>query len=283
MPAVAPIPFRAILHPTDFSEMSQVAFAHALKLATLARAKFTIIHTENALGETIEWSAFPGVRSTLAGWGLLEAGSPPDAVFEKLGMGVRKVDLLDANPAHGILRFLESHQADLVVLASHRREGLSSWLHGSVAEPIAREASLPVLFLPESCPGFVESATGATRLQRILVPVDHSPRPEPALSCVRALARLLEAGPVELKLLYVGREAAQPAIRRSGEPGFTTERLVRQGATSDTIVAVANELEVDLIAMATEGRHGILDALRGSTSEQVVRRAPCPVLAVPTE
>jgi nucleotide-binding universal stress UspA family protein len=33
--------------------------------------------------------------------------------------------------------------------------------------------------------------------------------------------------------------------------------------------------------MATAGRDGFLDALRGSTTEQVVREAPCPVLALP--
>ncbi|HEX2928596.1 MAG TPA: universal stress protein [Candidatus Binatia bacterium] len=33
--------------------------------------------------------------------------------------------------------------------------------------------------------------------------------------------------------------------------------------------------------MATEGRHGFVDAVRGSVTEQVVRGAPCPVLAVP--
>ena len=33
--------------------------------------------------------------------------------------------------------------------------------------------------------------------------------------------------------------------------------------------------------MATEGRHGVVDALRGSVTERVVRDAPCPVLAVP--
>ena len=281
MPAAAP--FRSILHPTDFSEVSQVAFAHALKLAISARAKFTIVHTETAVGETIDWSAFPGVRSTLTGWGLLEPGSPPEAVFETLGLSVRKVDVVDSNPAHGILRFLENHPADLVVLASHRREGLSSWLHGSVAQPIARAASLPVLFLPESAPGFVEPASGSSRLHRVLVPIDHRPRPEPALACVRTLARLLEPGPVELKLLHVGREASQPAVRRVHEQGFPVERLARPGGVTETILDTARELDVDLIAMATEGRHGILDALRGSTSEQVVRRAPCPVLAVPIE
>jgi nucleotide-binding universal stress UspA family protein len=38
---------------------------------------------------------------------------------------------------------------------------------------------------------------------------------------------------------------------------------------------------VDLIIMATEGRRGIVDALRGSVTDRVVRGAPCPVLAVP--
>jgi nucleotide-binding universal stress UspA family protein len=33
--------------------------------------------------------------------------------------------------------------------------------------------------------------------------------------------------------------------------------------------------------MPTAGHHGVLDALRGSTTERVIRHAPCPVLALP--
>jgi nucleotide-binding universal stress UspA family protein len=33
--------------------------------------------------------------------------------------------------------------------------------------------------------------------------------------------------------------------------------------------------------MVTEGSHGFLDALRGSTTQQIIRQAPCPVLAIP--
>ncbi len=47
-----------------------------------------------------------------------------------------------------------------------------------------------------------------------------------------------------------------------------------------TLFRAADEREVDLIVMATAGRDGFLDALRGSVTEQVLRRAPCPVLAV---
>ena len=37
----------------------------------------------------------------------------------------------------------------------------------------------------------------------------------------------------------------------------------------------------DLIGMPTMGHHGFLDALRGNTTERLLRQAPCPVLAVP--
>jgi len=40
-------------------------------------------------------------------------------------------------------------------------------------------------------------------------------------------------------------------------------------------------MKANLIGMATAGHHGLLDALRGSTTERVLRQAPCPVLAIP--
>ena len=54
-----------------------------------------------------------------------------------------------------------------------------------------------------------------------------------------------------------------------------TERMRRE------ILAEAEEAESDLIVTATDGRNGVLDAFRGSFTERIVERAPCPVLAVP--
>ena len=48
----------------------------------------------------------------------------------------------------------------------------------------------------------------------------------------------------------------------------------------NTIVDTALELDVDLIGMPTAGHHGVFDALRGSTTERVIRHAPCPVFAL---
>jgi nucleotide-binding universal stress UspA family protein len=57
--------------------------------------------------------------------------------------------------------------------------------------------------------------------------------------------------------------------------------MLRSGDVVSTIVDVAIEFDVDFIGMPTAGHRNILDALRGSTTERVIRHAPCPVIAVP--
>lgn len=63
-----------ILHPTDFSQASLVAFHHALKAALIAQAQLTLLHV--ATGESGELMDFPGVRDTLARWRPLPKDSP---------------------------------------------------------------------------------------------------------------------------------------------------------------------------------------------------------------
>ena len=110
----------SILHPTDFSEGSQVAFHHALKAALLAKSKLSLLHVSPEA--TSEWSDFPGVRETLERWGILPAGSPRSAV-PQLGIDVEKVIARQSNPVRSVLHYLGKHPADLIVLAAHQHEG----------------------------------------------------------------------------------------------------------------------------------------------------------------
>ena len=55
---------------------------------------------------------------------------------------------------------------------------------------------------------------------------------------------------------------------------------VCRGIPHEEIVRLAEERQVDLIVMATHGRGFISHAFMGSTTERVIRAAPCPVLAV---
>jgi nucleotide-binding universal stress UspA family protein len=66
-------------------------------------------------------------------------------------------------------------------------------------------------------------------------------------------------------------------------PGWQWNGIVRSGDIIDAIVQTATDMATNLIVMSTDGRNGFLDALRGSHSERVLRRAPCPLLAIPAE
>jgi len=62
----------------------------------------------------------------------------------------------------------------------------------------------------------------------------------------------------------------------------TTERHFVEGDVATEILRLAQETNSDLIVMGTHGRTGLARLLMGSVAEQVVRKAPCPVLTVKT-
>jgi nucleotide-binding universal stress UspA family protein len=62
--------------------------------------------------------------------------------------------------------------------------------------------------------------------------------------------------------------------------GISIRTEVREGHASDEIVAAAQKLENDLIAMGTYGWKGVNSAIMGSTTNRVISHASCPVLVV---
>ena len=277
------VPFvHSVFHPSDFSPESANAFAHALAIALIRRTEFAILHSgRNHLAED-EWTRFPPVRATLERWGLLEKGSPRSAIFDALAVRVKKVNLRSLSPLAAALNYLERHPTDLIVLATEGREGLPRWIRPSLAEKLARRSATMTLFVPNAARGFVSLEDGEVRLRRILVPVDHRPRPQAAITYATRTTAMTAGAPIEILLLHVGDGEEMPEIELPEAPSCSWKRLQRSGEAVEEIIRVAAEQDVDLIAMATQGHDGVLDALRGSVTEQVVRRAPCPVLAVPT-
>lgn len=269
---------RSIVHPTDFSEASAGAFAHALRIAVTAKAALTILHVSSNAA-TDDWAAFPHIRRTLANWGMMDENESTEAIHAKLGVLVRKVEIMPQSPLDGILRFLETHPASLIVLSTEGRQGVARWLHGSVAEGLAREARTPTLFVPAKARGFVDLKRGEVRLRHVLIPVDREPKPAAAVATIMDFAHLLAGMEAEERLLHVGRDA--PQVQRPAAPQRSIPVESRSGDVVASIIDAANEWMADLIGMPTAGHHGFLDALRGSTTERVLRQAPCPLLAVP--
>jgi nucleotide-binding universal stress UspA family protein len=76
---------------------------------------------------------------------------------------------------------------------------------------------------------------------------------------------------------YAKSELAKLA-EESRQRGVNVREVIVQGRPSEEVVRLAAEETVDLIVLGTHGRGVIDKALFGSTTERVVRRAPCPVL-----
>jgi len=142
----------------------------------------------------------------------------------------------------------------------------------------------------------------ATRLKRLLVPIDFSAPSIKALryavplaeklAAIICLVTVVEKGSFlhDLKRMpivfseetLVEDAKAKLVIMAQKEVGKLTPVIpqVRVGKAHEEIVAAAKKLEVDLIIISTHGYTGLKHALLGSTAELVVRHAPCPVLVV---
>jgi len=133
-------------------------------------------------------------------------------------------------------------------------------------------------------------------LKKILVPVDFSECSDKALEYAAALAGEFAA---KITLLHV----VQPypgvpdfynlpveslpdtkedleALRKTVGDAVDCQTSVRFGKPATEIIDAASDLDVDLIILSTHGHTGVTRAILGSTTEQVVRRAGCPVLVV---
>jgi nucleotide-binding universal stress UspA family protein len=253
-----------------------------MALAVYRQAQFTMLHVVGKDQAIDFWAEFPQVRGTLERWGLLEEGSEKSAVSEKLALDVAKINVRDTDPLKAILGYLGDRPTDLIVLATEGRDGLPRWIKPSLAERVSRRSRAMTLFVPHGSGGFVSLDTGEVRLKRILVPVDRKPSPQSAITYAARAAVMSPQDDVTLSALHIGATPDWPAWELPQLKTCTVEKVHRDGPVVEEIVKAAEDLSADLIVMATEGTTGVLDMLRGSVTQQVLRSAPCPVLAVPS-
>jgi nucleotide-binding universal stress UspA family protein len=67
---------------------------------------------------------------------------------------------------------------------------------------------------------------------------------------------------------------------RADDPAVQVEHFLEDGDAAAVILRVAETTPCDLIVMGTHGRTGLARLLMGSVAEEVVRKAPCPVLTL---
>jgi nucleotide-binding universal stress UspA family protein len=139
------LPYRTILHATDFSACSRAAFRLACALARDFGARLIVLHVQP-----------PPVATVETGYLILPVDATRDELMQQL-RGLRPDDpsvaveyrLAEGEPAATILRVALDTRSDLVVLGTHGRHGLPRLLLGSVAEDVLRRAQCPVVTIKE--------------------------------------------------------------------------------------------------------------------------------------
>jgi nucleotide-binding universal stress UspA family protein len=139
---------RRIVHPSDFSPASRPAFRKALELAKTYGAQLIVVHVLPMLPVPGDAYVPPSV------WNDLERGQRTTAqrglgrlVAQAKKARVRATSaLLDIGVTHErIVRFARARRADLIVMGTHGRSGLTRALLGSVASRVLASARCPVV------------------------------------------------------------------------------------------------------------------------------------------
>ncbi len=146
------INFKLILCPVDFSTTSTHALETAIELATELNAKIHLVHVyqypsfslpEADLATPIDLSIQEGyverLESQLA---KLKKKYTDDA------LNIINTTLVEGVPYVEIIHTAKEINADLIIVGTHGRTGLSHMLLGSVAERVVRSSTIPVLSVP---------------------------------------------------------------------------------------------------------------------------------------
>jgi nucleotide-binding universal stress UspA family protein len=135
------LPIHTILHPTDFSDASKSAFEMACSLARDYRAKLVLLHVippAHIFAPDGVAVAFPS-----------EQPFDAQAKLATLHPDDPRVDVdhhvVEGDPATEILKAASIQKADVIVMGTHGKTGLTRLLVGSVAEDVMRKAPCPVL------------------------------------------------------------------------------------------------------------------------------------------
>jgi nucleotide-binding universal stress UspA family protein len=216
------------------------------------------------------------VRVTLFHSGDRKALREAEKVFRKRGLPAETI-AGDGPPAREIALLAKTGRGDLIAMLTHGRRGPLRALRGSVAEEVLRKTSLPVLL---ARPGL---SKGPWRL--VLAALDGSARAERVLPLA---SRLAKAAGTPLYLLRAygpggGREARdylEATRARLERQGVASIPVARRGASAAAILSYARDVGAHVLCLTTHGRTGLKRLFLGSVAEEVVRRSPCPVLAL---
>ena len=283
--------FRHVLVPLDGSKLAEDVLGVVESLATHLGSKVTLLHVvERAAPERVHGQSH--LTDAAAGRAYLEG------VASKLrdrGIDVsthvheRSVD----DVAAAIDAHAHEYNVDLIAMCKHGRTGLRHRLAGSIAQQILQGGSIPILLRSPRDTG----SPAPFELKQLLVPVDFEHDTDLVLevaaevarpygACIdlmtaipslaedrrdNAVARLLPGA--TMIALQMAREDAMEELDRRAvqlmQRGVQIQTRVREEDPATAILREAEEIDADVIVLATHARAGLDAWYVGSTGDRV--------------
>jgi nucleotide-binding universal stress UspA family protein len=283
-----------VLVPTDFSVPSKMAVNYGIALARKFRARLTLMHVlgvKPLLSNIAEID--PHFEEKLGQEALQQLAAlvaPEDEddldlqTVIKFG-GVQKA----------IINVVKEQHADIIVLGTHGHGRIGRLVLGSTTERVLRKLGIPVMTVRE---------TRAMTFKRILLATDLSESSTRALDFALNLAHLLRTDVVAVHTLdkqmmssiedavrtelhdlalQQARQKLAMIVTEGRRRGIEISTLLREGTAADEILKTAEDVDADLILLATTRKGAVERILIGATAERVVREARIPVLCVPAK
>ncbi len=291
--------YKQILVSLDGSAFAESALPLALEISRRTGAK---VHLATVL-EPVTSFAYEGWEGAAVEWSEQYLEDVIGRIEGKAGDEVTHA-VLSGHTVETLQKECEDRSVDLVVMASHGRGALSRLWLGSVADGFVRQTDVPVLLVRPD-----EDAEPRTSFEQsfetLLIPLDGSDLSEDALAHATEFGELFDSAyhltrivsyPVDVASPYlphtaqINQQIMEDAKKGAGEYlEQQAEAMRRRGLRVTTSVAVdaqagngilaeAEAVGADMVAMATHGRRGFSRAILGSAADKVLRGIHLPLL-----
>lgn len=273
-----------ILVPFDFSPEANNAFEFAKDLAIKSKCRLKMIHiielpTSQSFNTMGEVNIADNEMNKVF---MIELVDKRKKQMEELKERYANSEfefssrILFGNPYAGISTEVTDIKADLVIMGSKGSSGMEELLIGSNTEKVVRHSKCPVIT--------VKGPIKADDVRKIVFASDFEDEDEDIIFELKKIQNLLAAEVTLVKIntpsLFENSKDSKARIskfvEKQGLHNINVE-IYNSSSEEEGIIEYAEEINADMIAMATHGRTGFMHLISGSIAEDVVNHAKRPV------
>lgn len=273
---------KKILFPTDFSEVANNAFIHALEFAQIVKGELILLHTfelpiydnqffpenYNVIFDSLQLSQFDMFKDEIPKLRTIAN----ERNLDKIKMSHR---LMDGNLLYNIKKAIKEEKIDFIVMGTSGAAGWEAFFMGTNTGTVLTAVDVPVLSVPlEAKFKKIETIGFTTR---------YRDKDKKALNEVLKIAKKTNA---KIRCFYVktANSDVTEATIKSWENEFANEPILFSIIPSDdvkgTIIDFVLFKEIDILAMLTYKRNFFVELFKPSLTQKFSNQLDIPILAM---